>query len=337
MSRNRCVLRLLSLLLLLSLCFPLSACAERSHSRSFYLMDTAITVTLYTRDMSLAEERFALAHAHLTELEALWSRHQEGSDLSRLNASASGSDTPIDPRTAELLRISREVSLKTGGAFDPTLAPLSALWENCGAENRLPTSEEIANALKKTGADRYTVENGTVAKPLGMEFDAGGIGKGAAISDLLSLLPADGITGGMISFGSNVAVFGEKPNGKPFRVALRDPKNPNGTVGTMELSGGVVLSVSGDYERYVTVNGQRYHHILDPATGYPSASGLSSVAVLCENGALADALSTALLVMGLEKSLALYASGAFSFEAILITSSGECHLTSPAVGFSPTP
>ena len=105
----------------------------------------------------------------------------------------------------------------------------------------------------------------------------------------------------------------------------------------MELSGNAVLSVSGDYERYVTVNGQRYHHILDPATGFPSASGLSSVAVLCENGALADALSTALLVMGLEKALAFHASGVFSFEAILITSAGECHVTSSAVSYTPTP
>ena len=134
-------------------------------------------------------------------------------------------------------------------------------------------------------------------------------------------------TGGLVSFGSNVAVFGEKPDHSPFRVALRDPKNPKGTVGVLTLSPGQVLSVSGDYERYVEIDGQRYHHLLDPKTGYPFDRGLSSVAVVTENGALADALSTALFGMGKEKAMAFYESGVFSFEALLIGSDGSMTAT----------
>ena len=126
----------------------------------------------------------------------------------------------------------------------------------------------------------------------------------------------------MISFGSNVAVVGKKPEGDAFRVAVKNPIDGHDYAKVLEMSEGQVLSVSGDYERYYTIDGEKYHHIIDPQTGYPAKNGLCSVAVICEDGALADALSTALFVMGETKSRELYASGAYDFEAIFITSYG---------------
>ena len=321
----------LSLLLLFT---ALPSCRKKeSFISSFLFMDTVITVTLYTTDEPLADRTMAQCKQRLSELEQLWSRHIAGSDISRLNNSDAGI-SDLDPRTVSLLLQAQEISANTGGAFDITLAPLSDLWQICGEEDRLPTNAELSALLALTGTARLSVTGTSATKPTGMQLDLGGIGKGAAISQLLALVSESGVTGGLISFGSNVAAFGSKPDGSPFRVALRDPKDANGTVGTLNLPAGSILSVSGDYERYVTINGENYHHILDPKTGIPAASGLSSATVICTNGALADALSTALLVMGLDAALALQASNIYSFEAILITSNGEIFTTPGLEGFT---
>lgn len=153
-------------------------------------------------------------------------------------------------------------------------------------------------------------------------MDLGGIGKGAAISKLIEYLKTTDIPGGVVSFGSNVAVFGEKRDGSDYRIALRDPFKEGEYAGVLTLSADDVLSVSGDYERYYTINGEKYHHILDPKTGYPAQSGLSSVAVVCSDGALADALSTALFVMGEDAAQELYSAKVFDFEAIFIATDG---------------
>jgi thiamine biosynthesis lipoprotein len=329
--------KLLSLLLLTSLLLLLlpSCAASKTFSKSFYLMDTTVTVTLYTNKSAVAESAFDACNRTLRELDALWSRHGGEGDLMRINASENGVDG-LDPRTLSLIAQAQEITQSTGGAFDVTLAPLSLLWETCGAENRLPTNTEIHAALALIGSDRLTVTGTGIFKDRGQMLDLGGIGKGAAISILLDVLSEFDLTGGLITFGSNVCVFGEKPDGKAFRVALRDPKDSSRSVGTLTLEGGTVLSVSGDYERFQTILDQKYHHILDPETGYPSASGLSSVAVLCSDGALADALSTALLVMGEGRALAFHALGIYSFEAILITSDGRTVATAGLSNFEAT-
>ena len=312
----------------LILLLPLSGCyVPAQRSETFFFMDTVIGVTLYTRDNERAEAAFDSCHTLLGELEALWSRHTETSEISKFNASEQGIDAP-DPRTVALLQAAIEVAQGTDGAFDPTVTPLITLWDTAGERDRLPTDAELAQALSRVDYAGLEITSDRIGKTdPNLALDLGGIGKGAAVSALLDLLKASGVEGGLVTFGSNVAVFGKKPNGEPFRVALRDPKNANATVGILPLGEGQILSVSGDYERYVTVGGERYHHILDPQSGYPAKSGLSSVAVIASDGALADALSTALLVMGGEKALELHRSGAFSFEAILISSSGAITLT----------
>jgi len=122
-------------------------------------------------------------------------------------------------------------------------------------------------------------------------------------------------------------VVGKKPDGNAFRVAVKNPIDGNDYAKVLDMSSGEVLSVSGDYERYFTIGGEKYHHIIDPETGYPANSGLCSVAVICVDGALADALSTGLFVMGEERARALYASEVFDFEAIFITSDGVVSTT----------
>ncbi len=318
---------LLCLLLIFALLLPFTGCAESAEaSDSFYLMDTLITVTLYTTKTEAAPI-FAECRARMQALDALWSRTEEGSDTSRWNDSDTGL-SDLDPKTVALLSVGIDVALATKGAFDMTVAPAVLLWETCAAGDRLPTEEELTHIKAKVGSEQLKVLSETaVSKPEGVKIDLGGIGKGAAISELITYLKSTAVPGGIVSFGSNVAVFGQKPSAAPFRIVLRDPKDAAAYAGVITLADGEILSVSGDYERYHTIGGQTYHHILDPETLYPSASGLSSVAVICADGALADALSTALLVMGEEESLAFYSSGRYDFEAVLISADGHITLT----------
>lgn len=317
----------LCFLLAMLLCFPLlPSCGVREHTRSFLSMGTTVTVTLYTGDSAEAEAAFLTCRSILNELEALWANRDENSEISKWNGSAEGG--PLDARTLTLLQTARSVSNATNGAFDLTVAPLVGLWETCGEENRLPRTEELTELLAHVGAPTLTLTDQSLLKADPQtKIDLGGIGKGAAMSALIDYLKGTSIAGGLVSFGSNVAVFGKKPNQKPFTVALRNPKNTGGTVGKLMLAEGQVLSVSGDYERFVTIGETRYHHILDPKTGYPAQTGLASVAVIAKDGALADALSTALFVMGKEASQAFYKNGAYSFEAVFIESDGRVTLT----------
>ncbi len=306
----------------------LSGCKrEKAHSNSFLLMDTVITVTLYTHDATLAGEIFSKCEEILSELDRLWSRHLFESEVARFNASQEG-EIFLDSRTESLICTALEVSQKTEGAFDITVAPLSDLWERCGERGSLPSAEELADAMSLCGSEKLFWKEGRLCKSdPDTKIDLGGIGKGGAIGHLMSYLKTCDVSGGLVSFGSNVAVFGKKPNGEPFRIALRDPENAQKSVGTLLLPAGKILSVSGDYERYVTIGGEQYHHILDMKTGYPTNSGLSGVAVICDDGALADALSTALLAMGRDSAMAFYESGIYDFEAVLISSEGELTVT----------
>lgn len=324
---KKSTLRIFCLILCISFVLPFASCQrEERQEKNFFLMDTPITVTLYT-DKKTSEAIFAECRTILSELENLWSRTKNDSDIGRFNTSQNSLE--LDPRTAALIEKAMNVTQKTSGAFDITVAPLVNLWQSSEERGTPPTEEELQAALALVGTNHLTLTNTTLTKTAkDVQIDLGGIGKGAAISALISYLEScDGVRGGIVSFGSNVAVFGSKPNGSPYRIALKNPKTENGYAGVLNLKAGQILSVSGDYERYYTVNGEKYHHILNPRTGYPAVSGLCSVAVICSDGALADALSTALFVMGEEKARAFYESKIYDFEAVFIDQSGNVTTT----------
>lgn len=319
---KKVILRTLCLVLCLIFLVPLTACQrEERQEKNFFLMDTPITVTLYT-DKKTAERIFDDCREILHELDALWSRTKADSDIGRFNAAEKSLE--LDPRTATLVAQAMDITQKTGGVFDITVAPIVNLWQASEEKGTLPTSDEMLSALALVGTQNITLTSNTLTKSKeDVQIDLGGIGKGAAISALISYLEESDARGGLVSFGSNVAVFGSKPDQKPFRIALKNPKAEDGYAGVLNLQAGQILSVSGDYERYYTINGEKYHHIIDPKTGYPAQSGLCSVAVICSDGALADALSTALFVMGEENARIFYESKIYDFEAIFIDQSGK--------------
>ncbi len=307
-------------LILVLFCLP-SCRKNEKRTDLFYGMGTPVSVTLYGTEQA-AQAGFALVRSTVAELDGLWSLTVADSDISRLNRSADGI-ADADARTAALIGQAITLSRETGGSFDITLAALSALWQQCGAEDRLPTEAELSERLAQVGTAELHVDGTAIGKRDGQQVDLGAIAKGAAATVLTGqLAEIDGLSGGLVSFGSCISCFGVKPDGSSFRVSVRDPKDTGGIAGTLDLSPGQVLSVSGDYERFVTIGGRNYHHILDPKTGYPTQSGLSSVAVITQDGATADALSTAFMVMGEEAALAFYRAGTVPFEAVFIRSDG---------------
>ena len=314
MLRRLCCVFLCTLLLLLTACTSAAVSEE-----VLWHMDTAITVRLYGERNATAAALSA-ADDLLDTLDACLSATDENSPIAHFNTSIDGADVTLDEDTLALIGHALDISRLTDGAFDITTAPLTTLWQSCEDANLLPTDDALTATLALVGRIHLSLTDNTLTKDASeVRIDLGGIGKGYTVDCLLTELRAtEGVTAALISMGSNVAVLGEKPDGKPWKIALRDPNDATAALGYLHLTEGQILSVSGDYERYFTIEGQNYGHILDPQTGYPPTNGLRSVAVLCESGATADALSTALLVMGEDAARALYESGALDFEAVFV-------------------
>ncbi len=317
-------LRIFVLVLALVLLF--SGCArepEEYRDTVFFAMDTYITVRLARAGVTeeQLDEATAECERIVKELEAVLSAHDPESELYALNHSNT-EFTEISETLEDVLVTVYDIHGITDGAYDCTLGGLAELWNiTCGGP--VPAQEDIDALLAHTGYDKITLDEkrNTVMRPdTDVQLDLGGIGKGAAADRLIWYLETTDIPYGLVSVGGTIGVFGDKPDGTPYKIGIRDPDDPNGVVGYLLIDEGFV-AVSGDYERYFEENGVRYHHIFDPSTGYPADSGLRSAAVHALNGAEADAFSTALFVMGAETALELYKNHG-GFEAVLVSDSG---------------
>ena len=234
--------------------------------------------------------------------------------------------TNADKTLTDVLNSAMQISYLTDGAYDPTIGALSELW-NVNGGGPVPSDENIKECLSHIGCDKIKTDTDNISKSDSKCYiDLGGIGKGYTVQEMLEYLSGTEIPYGLVSMGGNIGVFGSKGDSEKFKVGICDPDDTANVVGYLNISSGFI-SVSGDYERYFEENGKKYHHIIDPATGYPAESGIRSVAVYANNGAAADALSTALFVMGKDKALEFYDSGKMAFEAVIITENHEIILT----------
>ncbi|MBE6541023.1 MAG: FAD:protein FMN transferase [Ruminococcaceae bacterium] len=327
----------LAVILLMSSVISLSGCGKKNEEYrdfNFFAMDTYITLRLAVKgsDGSVLSDDYLSSVANecadiLSDIEGTLSAHSEKSDVYALN---SGVDVMItaDDTLVSLLETADKIRELTGGAYDYTLGAVTELWDPKTAV--VPSKADVLAALEHTGSDKLMIINRTIRKlDSKTKIDFGGIGKGIAAQSLLEYLSTTDVEYGLVSLGGNIGVFGEKPEYGNYKIGIRDPDNAGGVIGYMYLNSGFI-SVSGDYERYFEVDGVRYHHIIDPVTGYPADSGVRSVAVHALNGASADALSTALFVLGVEKSLELYEEGNLKFEAVFVTDEGEI-ITTPGI------
>ena len=309
--------------LLLIFCLPLlllTGCAASGSSREFFAMDTVMQATAYG---SGADDALQAAEEEIYRLEQLFSCQAPEAELARCNRAG---QLTVSAETAALVQTALDLSGATGGAYDPTLYTLSLAWGFSGGAYRVPDAEELRSLLAVTGASRVSVNGCRVTLQPGTQLDLGGIVKGYAAGQLRKLLTDAGIRSAIVSLGGNIAAVGTKPDGSDWQVGLQDPENPDTYFGILSVRDACVVT-SGGYQRYFEQDGVRYHHILDPKTGCPAESGLLSVSVVSEDDTLADALSTALFVMGFDEGQALWRSGTLPFEAVWMLQDGSVYLT----------
>lgn len=220
-------------------------------------------------------------------------------------APSAGVSLPVDEELHRILSMGQVLYEKTEGVFDLTVAPLSALW-NVNSATEPPSAQEISEVLSRVGWDKVSLSQTALSFAFeGMGIDIGSVGKGYGADYTVAALKDAGATAGVISFGGNVALFGEKEGGL-FRIGIRDPQsNESGLLGILTATD-VSVVTTGAYERFFEHEGVRYHHLLDARTGYPRQSDLLSVTVVCSDGAQADLMSTALWLMGAREGWALY-------------------------------
>lgn len=280
---------------------PCVSCAPAEPvSAATFCADTVVTLQAY----NAPEEALREVLAACVQYAAAFDPHAEGSDVWRINH-ANGAPVAVSGAVIEALQTAQRVSTLSGGAFDITIAPVSALWDFSGEAAALPDAQAIAAATEKVDYTKLIIEGNTVALPDGMRIDLGGVAKGYIADATVRLCRARGIKSGVLDMGGNVAIVGAKPNGEPWRVGIRNPADPYGQSAiTLTAEGGSVVT-SGVYMRGFDLDGVRYHHILDAKTGYPVQNGLASVTVLANDGALADALSTACMALGEKEGMAL--------------------------------
>ena len=323
--------RQLAALLLTIFALSLTACGEtaaESETRTVYAMDTVMNLTVYGENAAAALES-AEKELHTLD-EAVLSRTAEGSELYALNASNGETvEYGADDILPALIETALTISDATDGAFDPTLAPVLDAWGFTKDEHRVPSADALKELLSHTGCGKVrlerTADGYTVTLLDGAQLDLGGIAKGYAADLLRAQLEKEGVTSATLDLGGDVFVMGRKTDGSDWRIAVKDPADTESYLGVVSAADKFIVT-SGVYERYFEENGVRYHHILDPKTGSPAESGLVSVTVLCENGAWADALSTACFVLGPDGALALrddLADQGTDFELILVTDDGR--------------
>ena len=306
------------LLALLAGCAPAPAQAVPTAERTFFAMDTVMTLRLYQGGDEALLDR---AEARVRELEALWSVTDENSEIYALNRD--GAAVPA-PETAELLTGALELCERTGGALDISVYPALRAWGFTTGEYSIPGGEALAALLPLVDYTKISLEGARAALPDGMEIDLGSVAKGYTGDELARLLKEEGVTSALLDLGGNIQAVGAKPDGSPWRVAVRDPAG-EGNVGVVSAADMAVVT-SGGYERYFEQDGVRYWHILDPKTGKPARSGLSSVTVVGDSGVACDGLSTALFVMGLDGALDHWRQYR-DFEAVFVSEDGSVTIT----------
>lgn len=276
-----------------------TACNDSAAKEEYFeVFGTTLCITTANAEEA---ERAAL---EMQDTELAVSAAIADSDIGRINAAAAGESVVVGDITMQLLRKAYRAYELTDGAYDPTVAPLVELWGFAAgdfvqgaAPEKLPSAEEVAAERGKVGFDRafrLDPENNSVEKLIeGVMLDLGGIAKGDAVARSLG-----GFTGEcLVNLGGNIGGVG-----KDHRIGIGAPRpSEKAYIGIVTLHSGECISTSGDYERYYEKDGKRYHHIIDPFTGRPADSGLISVTVICSDGALGDALSTAIMVAGEEK------------------------------------
>ncbi|NLV91158.1 MAG: FAD:protein FMN transferase [Firmicutes bacterium] len=308
-----------------------SGCREKPApepvTRTRILMDTLVEVRLFEDNDKIMDAVFD----RISEIESLMSRTLASSEISLINHRAGDQPVSVSSDTFTVVTQALEYARLTKGAFDPTVGPLVEAWGISSDHPRVPSEEELSHLISLIDYQRIETDEQTQSVFLqerDMAIDLGGIAKGYAADEAVKVLRAQGIDSAYVNLGGNVWVVGAKPDGSPWRIGVRNPFDESGAtfVGVLSLVDTSVVT-SGTYERYFISDGVKYHHILDPKTGYPAEGNLASVTIVSQNSMAADGLSTSIFILGKEQGQALVETLP-GIEAVLVDNDSKVWVSS---------
>lgn len=278
--------------------------SQQIYKRTLKLMGSRFDITVIADDSLQAHKYIDVAVAEITRIEKLISEWDPSTQTSAINKNAGIKPVKVDRELFNLIERSIAISKLTDGAFDISYASMDKIWKFDGSMTKMPSEEAIKSSVSKIGYQNIILnkEEMTVfLKYPGMKIGFGAIGKGYSADKAKALLISQGVKGGIINASGDMNTWGKQPNGNDWKVAITNPFDKNKAFALLPIKEGAVVT-SGDYEKYVTFNGKRYAHIIDPRTGYP-ATGVISTTVFAGSAELADALATSLFVMGVDAGI----------------------------------
>lgn len=333
MKRN--ILRTFLPLIVVILMLLLLSTGNREESglfrRTRLLMGTVVEISVPGEgDRARMEAAVDEAFGEMARLENLLGRRQKGSDVWKLNHNP-GVDIPVSAETLDAVSEGLRISDISRGAFDITLGRLMELWNFEDGREAPPSPEAVEKALKSSGSGnvKIDVSGGTIRLLSGIHLDLGGIAKGYIIDRAAELLVGRGVKNFIVNAGGDMVITGRKGK-KPWRIGLQHPRREGEVVAHVDIDEDVAIVTSGDYERYFIHDGRRYHHILNPSTGYP-AEGLMSVTITAGDAKTADAICTAVFVLGVEEGMELIDS-LDGIEGMIVDRDGEKYLSAGLKG-----
>lgn len=284
--------------------FPYPSFSDELFKFQQNLMGTVVEITIIAKDTGEAEKAAFRSFQEVRRIEYLMSPWIKGGDVFRINQSSGIKWVNVSPETLYIIKKSVEISERSAGGFDITVGPLVELWRRARAKGHPPSEEELKRNLDLVGFRNILIshEGKVFLKKEGMSIDLGGIAKGYAVDRAFEVLRRLGYRDLIVNAGGDLRVGGLK-FGQPWSIGIQDPRNSEKIIAKISLAEGAIAT-SGDYEKYFEYQGKRYHHILNPKNGMP-AEGCRSVSVKAKEAILADAMATAIFVLGPEKGYQL--------------------------------
>jgi len=325
-------------LIFVFLIFFISGCGKKEYSKVEFLMDTVVEIKVYHKRKAEAEKAINSSMEEMKRVEQKMSCFFSGSEVSRINKDAFLEEKkgsllvegwiPISDELFSLLEESVLLSKLTKGCFDITIYPLWKIWKFEGENIEVPGKGKIERVLKLVAYKNMILQNGKISfAKKGMGIDLGGIAKGYAVDAAIKVLKDKNINSAIVNAGGDMYVLGRK-QGKSWRIGIRHPRREGEILGTIEVEDKAIVT-SGDYERFFFSGGKKYHHIINPKTGYP-ADECQSVTIVAKEATFADGLATGIFILGPKEGMALI-ENLEGVEGVIVNKEGDVSVSSGLV------
>jgi thiamine biosynthesis lipoprotein len=289
------------------------------------LLGSPFDITVVAKDSIQANAYTNEAIDEVKRIENLISDWIPTTQISSVNTNAGIKPIKVDVEVYDLVERALKISKLTNGAFDISYASMDRIWKFDGSMKKMPSKEEIKKSVEKVGYHNVILNSKDTTiflKNKGMKIGLGGIGQGYIADKIKELLKSKGCESGLVNVSGDISTWGKQIDGNPWTIGIINPMNKNKVFATFPLED-TAVETSGSYEKYVTFDGKRYSHIIDPRTGYP-ASGIVSISVFAKQTEMADALATGIFVMGVEVGLN-FVNQIKGLECIIVDDTGGIH------------